>query len=230
MKIIALICAKNEEKTIKEVIVNVKKHVNNIIVVDDGSDDKTPFILSHLKNGIDIISYPINMGKGYALRQGFKRFLESDGDILVTIDADGQHDPKQIKDLTLLVEKGTADIMIGTRYHKIKGYPKFKILLNVLTNFGLMLASGAFFSDSASGFRAYSRRAIETIYPNLTLDGFGIELEILKFAAENELKIGFVPVTCSYKKGKKNNILKLAKGHLTFMWRYKGDMIHKIFG
>lgn len=229
--ITALICAKNEEKTIKEVINNVSKYADKIIVVDDGSTDRTPFILNHIRNGkLEVISYAENMGKGFALRTGFKKFLETDDEILVTIDADGQHDPAQIKDLTMLIENDKADIMIGTRYHKMKGYPKFRILLNVLTNFGLMLASGAFFSDSSSGFRAYSRKAIETIYPKLTMNGFGIELEILKFAAEKELRIGFLPVTCTYKKGRKHNLFKLAKGHLTFMWKYKGDVFHKIFG
>ncbi|MEM2974218.1 MAG: glycosyltransferase family 2 protein [Candidatus Micrarchaeia archaeon] len=232
MKKYALICAYNEEKTIVDIISKTLKFVDKVIFVNDGSTDET---LSNVRKNFEknekviIISLPKNFGKGYAMAQGFKRFLEEGGDVVVTLDADGQHDPNEIPLVTLMIERGASDIVIGSRYSKLKGYPKSRVFFNILSTFILLLVSGAFYSDVASGYRAYSRSAIEKILPKLSLTGFGVELETLKFAKEYDFKISTVPVETTYEKGKKPNFTKLAHGYLSFAWKYKRDAFKRIF-
>jgi len=229
MKTCALIAAYNEEKTIKKVVFETLKYVDELIVVDDGSTDKTFSIISNIKNKkLEIVSYPINKGKGYALRQGFKKFLEIGGNILVTLDADLQHNPKEINHIINLIKDDVSDVVIGSRY--MKTMPRAKVFLNVLANINLLLASGTFFSDVSSGYRAYSKKAIEKILPRLTLDRFGIELEILKACVDGEMRVGIIPVGCDYKFGKKANLGKLFKGHFQFAWKYKKDIFNKLVG
>jgi len=229
MKIIGLICAYREQKTIREVVRKTSKYVDKLIVVNDGSDDLTGIILAKetFKNKkLWIVDYFGNRGKGYALKQGFKKFLELDGDILVTLDADGQHDPEDIKNLVSLIENRAADVVIGARY--LRNMPRNKVILNTIANLGLLMASGTFFSDVSSGYRAYSKEAVEEILPSMGLDKFGIELEILKACAENEIRVGVVPVACNYKEGKKTNLKRLASGYFQFAWKYKRDMLHHL--
>lgn len=229
MKTYALVCAFNEEKTIKEVILKTLKFVDGLIAVNDGSTDRTFSVLSSIKNRkLTVISYNTNRGKGYAIRKGFEKFLGTKGDVLVTLDADLQHDPKEIRLVINPVRDGVADVIIGSRYTKTM--PRLKVFLNVLANLNLLAASGTFFSDVSSGFRAYSRSAVSKILPSLTLDRFGIELEILKVCADRGIKVGIMPVSCSYTTGKKANLWKLFHGHFTFAWKYKRDMLHKLAG
>jgi glycosyltransferase involved in cell wall biosynthesis len=232
MKIYALICAYNEERTVNEVIRDTLKHVDNVIFVNDGSTDKTleNVQAKFSKNKkVIIVSYPKNRGKGYALISGFKHFIKTNGDVLITLDADKQHNPREIPVVKLMVEKKYSDIVIGSRYTKLKGYPRLRVMFNVFSTMVLLLSSGGFFTDVASGFRCYSKNAVKTILPYLDLDGFGIELEMLQIAKEKQLKISTVPVTCSYKYGEKPNFSKLAFGYFRFAAKYKKEIFKSIF-
>jgi len=233
MKEYALICAYNEEKTVADVINKTLKYVDKVIFVNDGSTDNTLEIVqkefSKNKN-IIIITYPENHGKGYALITGFKYFLKEMGDVLVTLDADNQHDPDEIPTVKLMVESKHSDIVIGSRYLKLKGFPRFRVFFNILSTMVLLLSSGGFFADVASGFRCYSNYAIKSILPRLNLYGFGIELETLQIAKEKELKISTVPVSCTYNKhGEKPNFNKLAVGYFNFAIKYKKEILKRIF-
>jgi len=233
MKTYALICAYNEEKTVTDIISKTLKYVDKIIFVNDGSMDKTLENVQKrfVKNkNVIVITYPENRGKGYALITGFKHFLKEKGKTLVTIDADGQHDPSQIPVVRLMVEKGFSDVTIGSRYSRLEGYPKVRIYLNVIAVIAVLLATGAFFADIASGFRCYSRKAIKRILSHLSLYGFGIELETLKFFKDKNLRITTVPVSCSYATGKKQNITKIARGYFEFMWKYRKDILKRMLG
>ena len=232
MKTYALIAAYNEEKTVADVINKTLKYVDKVIFVNDGSIDNTLEIVqkkfSKNKNVI-IITYPENRGKGYALITGFKYFIKEKGNILVTLDADKQHNPDEIPIVKLMVESGYSDIVIGSRYTKLKGFPRTRALFNIFSTMVLLLSSGGFFTDVASGFRCYSNYALKSILPHLSLYGFGIELETLQIAKEKELKISAVPVSCTYKFGDKPNFNKLANGYFQFAMKYKTDMLKRIF-
>ena len=231
MKNYALICAYNEEKTVASVIRKTLKYVDKIIFVNDGSTDNTLKVVQNnfgRNKNVIIITYPDNMGKGYALTTGFKRFLKENGDILITLDADGQHDPTQIPMVKLMVEKGVCDIVIGSRYAKIKDYPMMRVIFNIISTLIMLITSGTFYSDVASGFRCYSDKAVKKIAQKLTLYNFGIELEILKLSTEENLKVGIVPVTCSYDAGTKPNFSRIARGYISFIFKYWKDIGRRI--
>ena len=118
MKTYALICAYNEEGAVNKVIKSTLKYVDKVIVVNDGSTDRT---LQEVKGSfgknrkVIIVSYPKNRGKGNAMKAGFRQFLKTRGDLLVTLDADGQHDPKDIPIVMSLVKNGYSDVVIGIK-------------------------------------------------------------------------------------------------------------------
>lgn len=231
MKIVALIPAYNEEKTVASVINKTLKYVDEVIFVNDGSVDNTLDAVKKLRNKrVKILSHYPNRGKGFALRKGFKEFLKSGKKgVIVTIDADGQNDPSQIPMLSVLIEKNLCDVVVGSRYTKIEtAYPRVRVLFNIISNFVMLLTAGGFFADVASGFRAYSREAVKKILPWLGLDGYGIELEILKFCAEERLRLATVPVTCDYAVGRKQNFKKIAKEYFKFAWKYKSDIFRRL--
>ena len=119
--IVAVIPAFKEEENIAKVVLLTKKYVDLVIVGDDGSDDMTAEIAKAL--GAIVIRNNKNMGKGYTLKRLFNEALKLGADIIVTLDADGQHDPKYIPKLTEPIINGEADIVIGSRYH---GLPPIK--------------------------------------------------------------------------------------------------------
>jgi glycosyltransferase involved in cell wall biosynthesis len=222
MKSFALICAYNEEKTANEVIKNTLKYVNKVIFVNDGSEDRT-LELTQKKFGnnkkVIIISYLKNCGKGHALITGFKRFLKENGDILVTLDADKQHNPKEIPAVMSLVKKGLYDIVIGTKYLlKKHNQPRVRKFLTECSSKMFYLSSGGHFKvlDVSSGFRCYSKKAVRSILPLLKTEDYGIELEILQTAFLKGLKIKEVKISCSYKYGKKMSLPKIALGYARF--------------
>ena len=232
MKSCALICAYNEEKTVAEVIEKTLKHVDKVILVNDGSKDGT---LKNVENAfrsnkrVIIISYEKNQGKGHAMILGFARFLREGDDALVTLDADMQHDPKEIPVVMSMVKNGYSDMVIGSRYTRKQNMPKVRVLFNVFSTLVLLLSSGGFFTDVASGFRCYSREAVKLILPSLKTEDFGIELEILQIIREKDLKTSTVPVSCSYECGKKTNFNKLASGYFRFALKYRKNILHRLF-
>ncbi|MBN2203309.1 MAG: glycosyltransferase family 2 protein [Candidatus Aenigmarchaeota archaeon] len=229
MKTYALICAYNEEKMANLVIKNTLNHVDKVIFVNDGSEDKT---FEKVKNEfgknrkVIIISYKKNRGKGYATRLGFKRFLKENGDILVTLDSDGQHDPKEIKLLLSQINDKNCDIIIGTRYKGETKQPGIRKFFNKMSSIIVKMLSSGDFDDVASGFRCYSKKAIKIIEPSLKLDGFGIEPEILQIAGRNNLKAKSVQISCKYDKGKeKKNLWKMGMDYIRYAIKYKSGLL-----
>lgn len=198
---VACIPAYDEERTIAKVVIGCQKYVDRVVVCDDGSTDLTAEIAERL--GADVIKHPSNMGKGEALRSLFKAARKLDADVMVTIDADGQHDPKEIPQLLTELDKGEADIVIGSRF--VKGgdsskMPPHRKVMNKL--FNAMTLEGV--SDTQSGFRAYGRKAINGIVPGEA--GMGVDSEILIDAASGGLVIEEVPITVSYGVGKTSKL------------------------
>lgn len=196
MKTVAVIPAFNEEKTIKNVVRGLKNSVDEIIVVNDGSTDKTEEIAKTL--GVTLVSHVKNRGYGGSIRSGFKKGLESNGDIFLLIDADLQHDPKESARLIDFLRDTKADMVIGSRYlqHKSK-IPLYRSLGIRLFTLLTWLFIGVRVSDAQSGFRVFNRNAIEKII-NFENDNMGASIEILHLAKKNNLKIAEYPITCAY--------------------------------
>jgi glycosyltransferase involved in cell wall biosynthesis len=194
MKIIAIIPCLNEEHFISDVVFQTIKHVDKVIVIDDGSKDATARIAREA--GAEVISHPGSQGAGAATRTGFEAALKSGADIVVTLDGDGQHDPSEIPQVIQPVFDGKADLVIGSRFlaeAKVSLYRKLGIdVITWLYNAGHRDK----IVDAQSGFRAYSRRALECI--NITSPGFGFSIETLVQARKHGLTICEVPATCIY--------------------------------
>jgi glycosyltransferase involved in cell wall biosynthesis len=209
---VVIIPAYNEELSIGSVVARAKKYVNNVIVVDDGSDDHTAEVASLV--GAVVLKHEKNNGYGAALRTCFEAARALGAETMVTIDADGQHNPDDIPLLLEVMDRSNADIVIGSRFasrskpsNHIPLYRKFGMkVLDTATN----LRSRSQVSDSQSGFRAYSKRAIDSIYPKN--NGMGAGSEILISAAERCLTITEVSITARYDIEKRSSKSPIAHG------------------
>jgi len=187
--IIACIPAYNEEKTIARVILDCLKYCDKVIVCDDGSTDYTGIIAEKL--GAEVIRHDKNLGYGAALKSLFKAAMKYSPDIVITLDADLQHDPSYIPKLIEPIKEGLADIVIGARSSSDET-PKYR-------RFGVKLfskLSGFNVSDVQSGFRAYKGDIIQKILPES--DGMEASIEILDKALNLNLRITEVRITIRY--------------------------------
>jgi glycosyltransferase involved in cell wall biosynthesis len=191
-----IIPAYNEEKTIGNVIEETIQIMDSlglpyeIIVVDDGSTDRTKEEASKYK--VTVLSNGRNRGKGYALRKGFQH---AQGDIIVTIDADGSHKPKEIPDLINPLFNG-ADIVAGSRFlgDGQNHTSKLHILGNHLINMTIMVLTRKLVTDSQTGLRAFKRNFLEKI--SLESCGYEIETEITVKGLKNGFKFHEIPINC----------------------------------
>ena len=194
MKLVG-IPAYNEEKTIGDLVKKSLKYSDKVIVVDDGSTDNTVKIAK--ENGATVISHKKNEGYGASVITLFDRARQEDADIMVIIDGDGQHNPDQIPLLINTLQETNTDVVIGSRFldktSETPGYRKRGIkIITSATNFG----SDFKVSDAQSGFRAYSKRAIQSIHPTET--GMAVSTEILLKISNKGLSVAEVPITVSY--------------------------------
>jgi len=185
----------NEEKNIGNIVNELKKKYESIIVCDDGSTDSTYEILEDLD--VEIIKHEKNMGYGAAINSIFKKSQEIGSDILVTFDADGQHKIEDIESVIKPILEKKSDISIGSRFldskNNVPGYRKVGIkIITHVTNSSIKEK----ITDSQSGFRAYNKNVLNQIKP---LDlGMGISTEILIKASSLGLSISEVPIEITY--------------------------------
>lgn len=187
MKTVAIIPAFNEEKRIKEVIKKTKKYVDKVIVIDDGSTDKTTEVSK--KSGAEVISYKNNKGKGYATKIGLKKAISLNPDIIIFLDADGQHNPEYISYFIKAIEDG-ADYVCGFRdlseypFNRKIGNWGLKVLTNLLCPTGIM--------DTECGFRAFNLRAAKKL--DLKSERYEVEMDFAFNAWKNKFKIKQIKV------------------------------------
>ena len=202
--IVAAIPCFNEERFIGSVVLKVKKYVDTVLVIDDGSSDASIEIASAA--GAIVHGHGSNKGYGAAIRTAFDKAKEQGADVLVVIDGDGQHDGRDIPRLVKPVLDGEADVVIGSRFlGEASSAPLYRRLgqriLNVATNVG----SGRRLSDSQSGFRAYSSRALGVL--NLTENGMSVSSEMQFAIANKGLRVAEVPIEVRYGDKSKRNPL-----------------------
>lgn len=196
-KIIVCIPAYNEEKNIANIVQRTRKHADEVIVCDDGSSDSTAIFAK--KEGAIVVNHAKNFGYGRTIRTLFQTALQREADIVVTIDSDGQHNPDQIPSIIEPILKKGYDIVIGSRFidhEDIIKVPFYRSLgIKTITKFTNQL-SYKNLTDAQSGFRAYTRHAIEMM--DLIEDGMRISTEILLRAGSKNLTITEVPITIKY--------------------------------
>jgi len=196
MKITVGIPAYNEEKNIAGIITKLKKYTNDIIVCDDGSNDLTRKIAEGL--GATVISHETNRGYGAAINSLFLKAKELETQVLVTFDADGQHRIEDIPIVTEPIMNNEAELIIGSRFldTKSENMPNYrKVGIKIITKV-TNLSIKKDLTDSQSGFRAYSMKALQEITPSD--DGMGVSTEILIKANNIGLKIAEVPIKVNY--------------------------------
>jgi len=192
-----LVCipAFNVEKTIGKIIEKSLQYADKVIVCNDGSTDNTE--KKAKEKGAIIINHKKNLGYGAAIISLFEEARKQNAEIMITLDGDGQHNPEQIPTLVSALTENNVDVVIGSRFldnnTNSPGYRKTGIKIitsasNLGTNFKV--------SDSQSGFRVYSKNAIDAIHP--TEEGMSVSTEILLKASNKGLSVAEVPITVSY--------------------------------
>lgn len=203
-QIVAVIPAHNEERFIGSVVLKARKHVHVVIVVDDGSTDATAEIAEAA--GAIVIRHAHNLGKGAALNTGFLEARKLRPEAVVVLDADGQHQAEEIPLVTRPVLEGEADMAVGSRFLDTSSrVPRLRALglraVTLLSNLG----SGVSLSDSQTGFRAFSRKALKGF--SFQAHGFSVESEMQFLAQKLGLKTTEVPISCQYEDGPRRNVI-----------------------
>lgn len=201
-----LVPAYNEEKTVAKVIKELCEMGYKIILVDDGSQDETYNIVNSMKekypSKIFIYRHVINRGLGAALKTGMEASLKNGAELIVTFDADGQHDVQDIAGVCQPLIKKEADVVIGSR--NFKDMPLSRNLGNYLMNFLTLIFYGIYVNDSQSGLRAFTAESSSLL--DLNSRGYGVSSEIVSEIKKNNLKLKEVPIRTIY------NSYALSKG------------------
>lgn len=196
MTIVAVIPAFNEEIAIGSVIARAKQHVDEVLVIDDGSADKTSQVAELMD--ATVIRHEQNSGKGVALRTAFRWAQHKQVDILVTLDADGQHCPDEIPQVVEPILWKHADVVNGARF--LKGHcvdvPKYRRVGQEVLTFATNMTADVKLTDSQSGFRAFSKETFGVFKFNNA--GMGVESEMINDAAVAGFTITEVPISCRY--------------------------------
>ncbi len=200
-KITTIIPAYNEEKIIASVLQEVKKYTDEIILVDDGSKDRTAEIAE--KEGVLVLRHLINRGQGASLKTGTDYALMKGAEIIVHFDADGQHRPEDIYRLAEPILKGEAEIVLGSRFLSFKSniFWSRKIILKMGIVFNYFI-SGIKLTDSHNGLRALSRKAAKLI--DIKQDRMSHNSEIIQKISQYNLAYKEIPVTIFYSSYSKN--------------------------
>lgn len=195
MKRIAVIPAYNEARVLTDVVRSVLPHVDEVVVVDDGSKDETADAAR--KGGALVAVHPINRGQGAALQTGMDIALRRGADVIVHFDADGQHSPEQIASLIAPITDGRAQVVLGSRFlDSTSNVPPVRRVVLRLGGVFTRMMSGLQITDPHSGFRALSREAAGKI--QLRQDRSAHASEFLQLLSRLDLPYVEVPVTIRY--------------------------------
>ncbi len=209
-KIGVLICAYNEEKHIRNVVEGCLKYVKDVIVVDDGSIDRT---LKELKkNRAKIIKHNVNKGKGEALKTGFNYAFKNKFQYLVLMDGDGQHDPKEIPKFIKEINNG-YDLVIGCRKKRHSAMPYHRRATNFLSSLLISSKGKTWIKDTQSGYRAIKLDFLKKI--ELKRKRYDLESEILMKMMKEKAKIKCITVKTIY--GEETSTIHPIKDTLRFL-------------
>ncbi|MYL49393.1 glycosyltransferase [Halobacillus litoralis] len=205
MKVLIIIPAYNEEDSIYDTVQSVKASTDyDYIVINDGSKDRTPYILE--ENGIHHLTLPNNLGIGGAMQTGYKYALRNGYDYAIQLDADGQHNPVDLRNLIDEIENTGYDMIIGSRFVERSGYRGsitrrigiyyFYAMLKLLTRIRI--------TDPTSGYRVANRKVIQEFANHYPIDY--PEVEVLVHLTKKKFKIKEIKVEMNNRQGGQSSI------------------------
>lgn len=203
--VLALLPAHNEQATVREVLEGVLNHVDQALVVDDGSDDRTGEEAASVRR-TDVLRIP-RTGKGGALRAGFQRAVDDGYDWVLTLDSDGQHDPGEIPAFLAAAHDERVPMVVGSRCGDLETMPWLRRATNLVMSWWLSRLAHQAIPDTQNGFRLISTSVLREI--PLTTCHFETESELLVAASRRGYRIGSVPIRTIYRKGGQSHIRKV---------------------
>ena len=189
-RICILIPAYNAQETLGSVLKKIEPLKMDTIVVNDGSSDETKRVVS--ENGVHLLEHPLNLGKGAALQTGFQYILQKDYQVVITLDADGQHDPSEIPSLLKIFQSVKPDILIASRAAEFRRMTFLRRFWNRLGVKAVARLCHSDITDSQSGFRLIRAKVLKEI--SLSTSRFETELELLIKACKKGFSVLSVPI------------------------------------
>lgn len=195
-KTCVLIPTYNNEKTVKAVIDSVLLYCSDVIVVNDGSTDKTPDILRAYTDTIPILSYPRNKGKGYALKTGLREAQQRGFRYVISLDSDGQHFADDIPAFLKAIETYPDTLLIGSRNLNQPNMKKGSLFANKFSNFWVLVQTSYKLPDTQTGYRLYPIRKMKSMLPFCTR--YEAEIELLVRCAWKGIRLMPIPIKVYY--------------------------------
>jgi len=192
--VIAVIPAYNEAARIGPVVEDALRHVECVIVIDDGSTDETGKVAT--KAGATVITHMENGGAGAATMTGIEAARRMGATVVITLDADGQHDAGDIPRLLEPIEQNKADIVFANRFGQKNHIPFIRRIFNAIGNLLTFTVTGKWVQDSQSGFKAFGPKALAQV--ELRMRGFEFCTEIVREAVQHQWRIAEIPTKVIY--------------------------------
>ena len=204
MRVLIAIPIYNEENHVQSVLERVREYADHILVLDDGSTDRSAEILNELQRpmGLDIIRHEANVGYGRAIREAYQRAHRDGYDWVITMDCDDQHEPERLPDFFEAIKKNDLDIVSGSRYLSTgNGWdadlpPADRRAINATITGEINDRLGLKLTDGFCGFKAHRVSAMAKL--NLTDNGYAFPMQLWVEAIANNLRIGEIPVELIY--------------------------------
>lgn len=201
-KVIVIMPAYNAERTLEKTYNEIpKEYVDEIILVDDASKDRTVEIAKRLE--LQVIVHSANRGYGGNQKTCYENALKKGADIVVMVHPDYQYDPSALPAMVRIISDGEADIVFGSRMIKKQdalkgGMPLYKFISNILLTKLENMAFGLSLSEYHTGLRAYSKRFLSSVDFSVLADGFVFDTEIVAQAVKKGFKVAEVPIKTRY--------------------------------
>ncbi len=194
MKIVAVIPALNESKRIRSVVEGTGKFVECVIVVDDGSSDDTALVAQ--RAGAMVVRHGENCGAGAATMTGMEAARTLGAEVIVTLDADEQHDPNDIPSLLQPIVADQADIVFANRFGQRNRIPLVRRFFNAIGNLVTFATTGRWVNDSQCGFKAFGPRAVREA--RIRMSGYEFCTELVRESVQKHWRVAEVPIKVLY--------------------------------